>query len=163
MSYETEIAAAASAHSLDARLVTAIVQQESAGKTDAFRFEPLFWARYLAKLPDYKNADPRRVSSSYGLMQLMYVTAKELGYAQEPEYLFVPSIGLEWGCRRVEALVAWAGTFPGTTNLQRLRAVLASYNGGKGGNPPDAALLRNGRYADQVLARLGTEFVARLG
>ncbi len=156
--YEKEIAAAAAARSLDPALVTAIVAQESDFATDAFRFEPKFWARYLSKLPEYAGANPRRVSSSYGLMQIMYPTALEVGYdkAQPPELLFIPEVGLEFGCRRLRALVDWANGFPGVKPTVALRAALAAYNGGRGGNKPTDQPLRNGLYADQVLRRIGT-------
>jgi soluble lytic murein transglycosylase-like protein len=153
--YRAEIEAAAARYKLDPNLVEAIVGVESNHQTDAFRFEPTFWARYLAKLPAYAGRNPRRVSSSYGLMQVMYPTAVEHGFAGTPEELFVPETGLEFGCRRLRSLLDWAGGFTHVPPLARLRAAAAAYNGGRGGNAPDAPQLRNGVYAGKVLTAYG--------
>ena len=141
----------ANAYTLDPRLVEAVVWTESRGQADAFRFEPKFWERYLAKLPEYKGTVPRRVSSSYGLMQIMYVTAKELGFSDEPERLFLVKENLHWGCRKLQQLTTWAAGFPTVPYDLRLQAICASYNGGRGGNTPGTEL-RNQKYADRVLA-----------
>jgi soluble lytic murein transglycosylase-like protein len=70
--YRTEIVTAARAHGLDADLVEGIVLQESSGRTYAYRFEPNFWAKYMATKPAFAQANPERVSASYGLMQVMF-------------------------------------------------------------------------------------------
>jgi len=143
--YRAEIVAAAKTHGLDPDLVEALVLVESSGRTHAYRYEPAFWTRYLATNPAYQHLNPERVSASYGLMQIMFPVAVEVGYtAHDPEYLFVPSIGLEYGCRKLAALLRWAhGSVP---------QALAAYNGGQGGNaaPP----YRNQPYVDRVVARL---------
>lgn len=143
-SYSPLISATANAHGLDPNFVEAVVIQESSGATDAFRFEPKFYARYLAKNPAYAGQNPRRISSSYGLMQVMYVVAKELGFAGEPEELFVPMVGLEWGCRRLAVLMTWA--------KGDLLSVAAAYNGGRADNEPGhQPMLRNEVYGRHVL------------
>jgi soluble lytic murein transglycosylase-like protein len=76
-------------------------------------------------------------------MQIMYVTAREVGFTQSaPEYLFVPEIGLEFGCRKLRQLLDWA--------QGRVPQALAAYNGGKKANttPP----YRNQAYVDKVLS-----------
>lgn len=149
--YRAEIAAASASHALDPTLVEAIVIRESSGLTHAYRFEPLFWGRYLRNSPVWKDANPHRVSASYGLMQVLYISAQELGFADEPEFLFVPSVGLEWGCKKLASLLEWAkGTPTATPEDQRLAAI-AAYNGGRGGNVPGSTQLRNGVYARQVM------------
>lgn len=142
--YRREISEAAAAHGLDPRVVEAVVAVESSGRTHAYRFEPQFFDKYLSGKPEWRSAVPERVSASYGLMQVMFVVAKELGFTGEPELLFVPRIGLDWGCRKLATLMAWA-------EGDVVRA-LAAYNGGRGGNttPP----LRNQAYADRVLRAL---------
>ncbi len=142
--YRREIAEAAAAHGLDPRVVEAVVAVESSGRTHAYRFEPKFFDRYLAGKPEWKGTVPERVSASYGLMQIMYVVAKELGFSGEPELLFVPRVGLDWGCRYLATLMAWAEG--------DLVQTLAAYNGGRGGNskPP----YRNQAYADKALLAL---------
>lgn len=131
--YRTEIDAAAAHVALDPDLVDAMVLVESSGHTDAFRHEPDYYARYLAPIissdPHYQGLSPRRCGSSYGLMQVMYPTAVDLGYRGMPEGLFVPAIGLDYGCRYLAGLLRWAGG--DDHGPQRWKAV-AAYNTGKG-------------------------------
>lgn len=138
--YRKEVASAARKHGLDPKVVQAMCLVESSGMTNAYRYEPKFWTRYLEGKPEWKDANPYRVSSSYGLLQVMFVVATELGYAGPPEQLFVPEIGLEWGCRKLKSLLTWSGG-----NLDQ---ALAAYNGGTKGNlaPP----YRNQVYVDKV-------------
>ena len=160
--FSKEINHAANAAGLDPILVEALVVQESSGNADAFRFEPDFWNRYLKNNPKYRGLNPRRVSSSYGLMQVMFCRiwedkiASNDGYA--PEMLFVPEINLGVGCGLLKELLDWAHTrtVPAEISDPRIyeRIALAAYNGGRGGNDPAKNWpLRNGKYADQVLAK----------
>jgi soluble lytic murein transglycosylase-like protein len=130
--YRAHIQGAAHEHGLDPDLVEAVVYCESAGKTDAFRYEPGFYERYIKGKKMWEGCNPRRISSSYGLMQVMYTTALEHGYPYpDPEHLFIPAVGLDYGCKHLSLLVEWAG-------MDALKA-LAAYNGGKGnwmGNDP---------------------------
>lgn len=144
-SYSKIIQEAAALQSLDPRLVEAVVIQESGGKTHAYRYEPKFWARYLAKLPQYVGSVPERVSASYGLMQMMYTTALQYGALAAPELLFVPETGLAYGCKHLASLLKWSGG--------NVESALAAYNGGKADNEPGhQPYLRNGQYAKAVLA-----------
>lgn len=146
------IQVAARAHSLDPLLVAAVVLQESAGNTDAFRHERLFWNRYLKRKPEWAGQNPRRVSSSYGLMQVMFPVAQERGLAKTvpPERLFEPEVGLEFGCAHLRHVMDWVDTkYASFAGQDRLRAALASYNGGLQG--PDALRPDNRSYADSVL------------
>lgn len=143
--YRAEINIAAAKHRLDPDLVEAVVITESSGKTSAYRFEPAFWLHYMANKPEWKGANPERVSSSYGLMQVMYQVALELGYKEAaPEYLFIPEVGLNWGCAKLRSLLDWS--------KDNVEQALAAYNGGKGGNstPP----YRNEKYVKKVLINL---------
>ena len=109
---------------IDPDLVEAIVWQESSGRCAAYRYEPMFWSRYLQHDLRFNTYDPQRVSASYGLMQVMYSTAWELGFRAIPELLFVPETALEYGVLNIASLILWA---KGDT----WKAV-AAYNGGKG-------------------------------
>jgi hypothetical protein len=132
--YTAEIRAAAAAHGLSTAIFEALVIAESSGRADAFRFEPgiaeqLADGRLHAKhLP--ANPAPRRIASSYGLAQVLFITACDYGFAGEPEELFVPVQSLAYGARHLAAQLAWAGG-------DYARA-LAAYNGGRRGNvaPP---------------------------
>jgi soluble lytic murein transglycosylase-like protein len=152
--YRTEIAAAAAAHGLEPLLVAAVVEQESATRFHAYRYEPDFFVRYLASNPAYMHREPREVSASYGLMQIMYPTAVDHGFTGEPWDLFAPEASLHWGCRYLAHLLDWAGTtYRGLQTAKRaavLRTALAAYNGGQGGAHAPAAVA----YAAQVLLRL---------
>jgi len=122
--YRREIETAARDFGLDSDLLEALVMVESSGRADAFRFEPAFWSRYLEHNPEYKHENPRRVSSSYGLCQVMYSTARELGFNSDPEMLFVPRVSLHFGAMNLARLLKWA---EGDATK-----ALAAYNGGKG-------------------------------
>src|SRR5260370_6601688 len=94
---------AAAAHSLDPALVCAVVEQESAWNPWAIRYEPLFFAKYVASL--YTN---NKVSASeayargfsWGLMQVMGQVARETGFdALFLSALCDPEQGLAVGCK----------------------------------------------------------------
>ncbi len=168
--YKAQIDAAAAKWGLDPLLVEAIVVKESSGNTDAFRFEPDFWNRYLKGNPTYRHLNPRRVSSSYGLMQVMYCRLLEdklaANDAWDPELLFIPENGLDIGCGFLAQLMEWAATLtpPAGVHCPVEFIALAAYNGGRGGNDPGKNWpLRNGAYARDVLAKrqaLMTEYAA---
>lgn len=144
MIYRPLIEDAARKYELDAQLLEAQVLVESSGHTDAFRFEPAFWDHYLKNTPRWKHEHPRRVSSSYGLLQIMFPVAEELGFTGPPERLFIPEVGLDYGAKYFRMLRDWAGG-----DVER---ALCAYNGGKG-----AALSRPYRtqaYANKVFAHL---------
>lgn len=143
--YRAQIVAAAAAHQLSPDLVEAVTRVESSGKAYAYRYEPAFWAKYMSADAKWTGANPERVSASYGLMQVLFVVAQEVGFVSpDPEYLFVPAIGLDYGCRKLAQLLAWAGG--------DVTRALAAYNGGRvaNGRPP----FRNQAYADKVLTQL---------
>lgn len=144
--YRGEATAIADQHQLDVDLVTAVCLHESNGKTSAYRYEPGFWLRYMAKKPQWDGANPERVSASYGLMQVMYPVALELGmpFDEPPEHLFIPVVGLQYGCRKLREVLGWA--------KGDVSAALAAYNGGKtADNAPSVAVKRNQVYVDKVL------------
>lgn len=156
--YKEMIADYAGRVSLDPLLVAAVCWQESSFNTNAFRFEPDFWNRYLKPNPKYRDLNPQRVSSSYGLMQVMYCRVHEDKLtdndALPPEHLFVPEMGLRTGTQFLAELVAWAKTKT-TDPVLATRAALAAYNGGRGGNDPSKdSPLKCGKYAGEVLAKL---------
>jgi soluble lytic murein transglycosylase-like protein len=153
--YESLIETTATRFGLNPDLVGAVVLTESSGLTNAYRYEPAFWLRYMAPRPEWRGRDPHRVSASYGLMQVMFPTALTLGMdpATEPELLFVPAIGMEFGCRVLANLLKWAGGFAAPREAQ-VRAALAAYNGGQQGNEPTAATLRNAAYVSRVASFL---------
>lgn len=153
--YRAEIEAAARAHGLDPNLVEAVVFIESSGYTNAFRPEPAFFQKYQAPKPEWAFAitNPHRYGSSYGLMQVMFCVATEVGMpiTDPPEHLFVPEVGLDVGCRKLAELIGWSKRKGATmTDEVQLRSALAAFNGGHLKNEPDFAPDRNAAYADKV-------------
>src|SRR6202011_768520 len=130
---------AAAAHSLDPALVCAVVEQESAWNPWAMRYEPAFFAKYVAPLYTNNKVGATEAYSrgiSWGLMQVMGQVAREKGVSSlYLSALCDPANGLSIGCRVLrEKLAAASG--------DAAKALLA-WNGG--GNPD---------YAAEVLARM---------
>lgn len=160
--YKDMIVAAATSAGIDPAMVAAVCWQESGFTADAFRFEPDFWNRYLKANPLYRALNPRRVSSSYGLMQVMYSRVHEDKLtdndALPPEHLFVPELNLATGTALLKELIEWAvqiGVPPSlATQASPAFVALAAYNGGRGGNDPNKNWpLKCGNYARDVLAK----------
>ena len=155
--YKALIAEIAGRYGFEPALIAAVCWKESDFKTHAHRFEPDFWNRYMKGNPLYRHLNPVRVSSSYGLMQVMYCRLLEdkvaANDAWEPELLFIPENGLDIGCAFLRELYAWAATKTSDPKLIAL-AAHASYNGGRGGNNPATdSPLRNGAYARDIFVR----------
>lgn len=134
--YRDLIEQIATDYRLDPDLVEAVVIAESNGYTDAFRFESDFYRRYLESKPEYAGKNPRRISSSYGLLQIMFTTAQQYGFGGDPEMLFLPDLGLRFGCQHLASLLKHHGD---------VRTALAAYNAG---NPQSLA---GQTYASRVL------------
>jgi soluble lytic murein transglycosylase-like protein len=129
---------AAAAQALDPALVCAVVEQESGWNPWAMRYEPAFFAKYLANL--YTNnkisaSEAYARGFSWGLMQVMGQVARETGFdAAFLSALCDPEQGLATGCKVLRRKFdVMAGDMT--------RALLA-WNGGA-----------NPAYAAQVLAR----------
>jgi soluble lytic murein transglycosylase-like protein len=129
---------AAVAQSLDPAVVCAVVEQESGWNPWAMRYEPAFFAKYVANL--YTNnkisaSEAYARGFSWGLMQVMGQVAREAGFdALFLSALCDPEQGLATGCKVLrKKFDAMAG--------DATRALLA-WNGGA-----------NPAYAAQVLAR----------
>jgi soluble lytic murein transglycosylase-like protein len=123
---------------LDPALVCAIIEQESAWNPWAVRYEPAFFARYVAPFcADNKISatEARARAFSWGLMQVMGQVARENGFnGTFLSALCDPEQGIAVGCRVLAKKLASAGG-------DVTRGLLV-WNGG--GNP---------LYAEQVLAR----------
>jgi soluble lytic murein transglycosylase-like protein len=125
----------ATRHSLDAALVCAIIEQESAWDPHAIRYEAAFRTRYVAPLGLPATEEVAR-SISWGLMQVMGQVAREHGFAEKSlAALCDPGAALEIGCTVFAAKLNAAG--------QDVTRALSLWNGGG-----------NREYAAQVLARV---------
>jgi soluble lytic murein transglycosylase-like protein len=139
---------AADAHQLDAALVCAICEQESAWNPWAIRYEPAFFAHYVA--PQLNSGrisvtESQARAFSWGLMQVMGQVAREHNFgadfpaaapsipnnAAPLSQLCDPATGLDVGCQVFSAKLSAAhGDIPRALQL---------WNGG--GNPNYAALV----------------------
>lgn len=141
----------AAQHGLDPDLVCAVVEQESAWNEWEFRYEPAFYATYIAPmLKGASPAGPIKVfdpscsieteaaarAFSWGLMQILGQVAREQGFTGGwLSQLSDPATGVEYGCRKLAVCLKNAN---GNES-----AALQAWNGGS-----------NPTYASQVLARV---------
>lgn len=169
--------AKAAAHGLPPLLITAFIEQESAGDPYAWNPEPRY--RYLwdvkRQAPFRTLTDAERASetpphdfptlggdcdqewwgqqASWGLMQVMGAVARECGFRDTYlPALVEPATNLEYGCRHLAALRARfyrPHAWPG---------VIAAYNAGSPRRVNDHGTFENQGYVDEVLARLPKEF-----
>ena len=93
----------AQAHGLDPALVCAVIEQESAWNTWAMRYEPAFFAKYVASLYTNNKVSATEAYArgiSWGLMQVMGQVARENGFTDRfLSGLCDPESGIEFGCR----------------------------------------------------------------
>ncbi len=134
--------AAAATQSLDPALVCAVIEQESSWNSWAIRYEPAFFAKYVAHL--YTNnkitaSEAFARGFSWGLMQVMGQVAREMGFdGTFLSALCDPEQGLAVGCKLLRKKLD-------AMNGDTARGLLA-WNGG--GNPdyPAQVLARRARY-----------------
>ena len=126
-------------YGLNDSLVCAICEQESAWDTNATRYEPGFYSRYIVPLiasEQLSAGEATGRATSWGLMQVMGQVAREHGFTGPFQQMCDdPGTGIDIGCKVFAAKLKAAGgdTF---TALQR-------YNGGG-----------NSLYAGQVTDRI---------
>jgi soluble lytic murein transglycosylase-like protein len=124
---------------IDYKLVAAVCEQESSWLPFSIRYEPGFLAKYVAPIYNACKISATEAyarSFSWGLMQIMGQTARELGFTGESlAELCDPETGIEFGCRKLAACLKNAGG-------DQTKA-LPAYNGGS-----------NPNYAAEVLARV---------
>ena len=138
------------AYNLKPEVVAAMIVQESSGNPVAAREEPGFYNRYIKDKP-LNGYVPTKVtlpsekrlrSFSFGLMQLMGNTARELGLKNEFLFvLFDPDINISLGCKLLKQLLDKQPLHLG--EMERYRKALLAYNGG---GDPD--------YPDKVFGRI---------
>jgi len=131
--------AKAKLYGLDPALVCAVCEQESGWDCWAMRYEPLFFVRYVSKLPGLSDTERQARATSWGLMQVMGEVARELGFSHKfLAMLCDPDIGLTVGCNKLSKCLAAEGG-------DEAKALLR-WNGG--GNPeyPLQAIARKDKY-----------------
>lgn len=162
--FEPEITAAAAKHGLDPDLVAAICWKESEFKPEATRYEGRFERRYIDFNTKYCTLPENiqdMLASSHGLMQVMGLTACELGLNPlDLDQLYIPETGLEYSCQYLAKLIKKYGSNPqpGAAVLQgkNLEAVIAAYNAGsprKGPKGLGGARWVNYKYVNKVVKK----------
>jgi soluble lytic murein transglycosylase-like protein len=150
-------------YAIPRQLLAALMQVESGGDPWATRFEPGYrWLWDVREDRPYKGAPesipaPRFVSgetelmqqrTSWGLLQVMGATARELGYrGRFLAHLCDPEFGMEYGCRYIQTLHSRFGT-------QGWEAVTAAYNAGSPRRASSGAWV-NAQYIERVRAAGG--------
>jgi hypothetical protein len=137
---------AATKHKLETSLVLALIRQESDGEVYTQRFEPAF--RYFfdpvtvaRRLKVSIDTEKIGQGTSYGLMQVMGATARELGFLRYFGEIFEPATNLEIGCRYLKSLINRFGS---------ARDGIAAYNAGSPRKGDDGKLI-NQSYVDNIL------------
>jgi len=134
-------------------LLKSVAMVESALDPRAYRYEKDFFKRYMENHPLWQDKDPERYSASYGVMQLMYVVAWELGFRDEPEELYNPVYNIELGAKLLRRHLNKIKTVKNIApyiNFWPRDLALAWYNGGRKNNPTVEGNLRNPEYVDKV-------------
>ena len=137
-------------------LLKAVGIVESSLNDRSYRYEPAFWRRYLADNPEWKNENPAEVSASYGIMQLMFTTAHQLGFRGAGDDLFDPDVNIGLGAKLLNKLITKVRKSKAIEQFPHLvewEVALALYNGGGTGNPSSDGKLRNQKYANKVMAK----------
>lgn len=136
---------AAEEHNVPVKLVAAIVQAESSGDSSAVRHEPNYKWHFSPRIFAENfgitvETETQLQSMSWGLMQVMGGTARELGHKGPLTDLTNPDIGLKYGCLYVKKMAQ---------KYSSKDDIIAAYNAGsvvktKGG------MYMNQLYVDKV-------------
>lgn len=120
-------------------LFCAVIEQESNWDPWAMRYEPAFYVRYVAKIPNLTDTERQARATSWGLCQVMGQVARELGF-NHPflSMLCDPEIGLTVGCNKLGKCLAAEGG-------DEAKALLR-WNGGANAEYPLQVLARKDKY-----------------
>jgi soluble lytic murein transglycosylase-like protein len=113
-------------NAVEPALIAATIGTESSGDPDAFRWEGVTWGY------------------SYGLMQILYPTAQQMGYEGNPQGLFDPDTNIEYGARYLRHQ---------RTRYKTLAEAIAAYNAGTA-TWTEYGRLTNATYVQRVLDRI---------
>jgi len=97
----------ATENSLNPAFVAAICKTETNFNSDAIRYEPMFkWLNMKLKRPKTISVETERIGqkTSWGMMQIMGVVARELGFAGWFPELSIPDSGIKFGCKHLARL-----------------------------------------------------------
>jgi soluble lytic murein transglycosylase-like protein len=126
---------------LDPALVCAVAERESSWLPYSMRFEGGFYRNYILPMhpPIANETEAIARATSWGLMQIMGETARELGFmARSLAQLCDPMQGLDWGARYLAKCIAATAT---------TEEALLRWNGGGAPDYPGLVLANVGKYA----------------
>jgi len=145
----TMISAVGEKFEVDPNLIAAIIQVESSGVRYRLRAEPTFdylvaperWAKALGIT---KDTEVMCQKTSWGLMQVMGGTARDLGYEDHLVELVEAEIGIYWGTKYLAKQLK---------KYQTIKGAAAAYNAGSLRIGKDGKIV-NQVYVDKVMALL---------
>lgn len=139
-------------------ILKAMAIQESALLPDAYRMEEDFWETYLDGTEEWGAEERTVVSASWGLMQLMYVVAVELGFkkGRSGEELCDPVVNIELGAKKLRLILDTMYKYKTPDrnfDMLPIKMAIAKYNGGGGAGPDKEGNLRKRpeKHADKVM------------
>ena len=156
--YDKMFCIAGKKYNIKKLLLKAIAITESGLDPKAYRFEPLYFERYMKDKPEWADKDPKVVSASYGLLQIMFPVAVNLGFVGTAEELCDPMINIMLGAKLMRQLIDRATKQRLTDQfywLSNLQICLSRFNGGSWKNPDEMGVLRNQKYVRKVLKQFG--------
>jgi hypothetical protein len=141
---KTLILSAAAQFDIDPLLVSALILTESSGDPCAFRYEPAFYKKYIARrtpedlggyFPCHEiNVEAEKIlrSCSFGLCQIMGQVARELGFRHMDMFtLLDPKTNLQFGLQKLEKEIVFAKRhLPFGSVGYTYEKALLRYNGG---------------------------------
>ncbi len=133
---------------LNPAVVKAVIQVESSWNPRARRYESGKDAREGNKRDDGEW----EINASWGLMQIMGYTARQLGFPRQWPFdlLYSPELNIYLGCKLLRLLLDRVERVARMNALSPLAVALARYNGGPRGNPRKDGTLRNQHYVNKV-------------
>lgn len=132
---------------IEEALIKAIIKKESYWDVKAYRddYDKLKNVEWYTNMLSKEERGQRKFYASYGLMQVLYGTAKIQG-CKTPEELYIPMVNLYHGCLFLRALLK---------KFKDIKDVIAFYNGGWGTikKHRETGRYKNQKYVDYVYQR----------
>lgn len=160
--YDKHFCVAGKRYNIKKLLLKSIAITESNLDPKAYRYEPLFWDNYLVNNPEWSDKDPKIVSASHGICQIMFTTAWSLGLTGEIEKvrddLLDPLINITLCAKLMRLLIDKSIKKEYTDKyywLSNAQIACAMYNGGGRGNPDENGVLRNQKYVRKIMKTWG--------
>jgi hypothetical protein len=126
------IGPAAERHDLDRDLLAAVVMTESSGRPCAPRYEePYEWLNnpkgFAKALGITERTEIENQKTSWGLMQIMGGTARDMNFRGLMPELCMPEVGLEYGARYLKNRIL---RYPARFDMGDMEFIYAAYNAG---------------------------------